>query len=169
MHGGVGAGGGRELHYAYDCPRCSKRVDRYQVLVAERDDQVCECGGKLEFVLIPTRAKAVVWANDRNNSGSGGDGGFFTGPRQKARQLKERGLIDCGNESPESTTRHLASIAESVERKRDEETERVIMEGIQDLGESLYTTEPEQFETFARVPDDTYRGGPVDESEPEVP
>lgn len=120
--------------YRFRCPACSRTQDRVQVLYAEKDTLPCEsCGhAPMVHVFVPTRNKAVVYANDKNLSG----GEQFTGPRQKQRWLHERGLVELGDADYDAAMRPAAQAAAELEAKEEAETFDAIMEDMRHYEDS---------------------------------
>lgn len=131
-------------HYAFECHDCRTQTSRI-CLYAERDEQFCDrCGHPLHYVFVPTRSKAIVYGNDANLAGNPESGPpIFTGPRQRARYLKENGLVALGDEPAHQVQRWTERQALEQEAKEDAALEKDLLEGLADLGDALYTRDRE--------------------------
>lgn len=130
-------------HYDFTCSKCHTPTSRL-CLFDERDQQACSCGNPLAWVFTPTRARAVVYCNDRDLSGNPEDGPpLFTGPRQKAQYLKDNGLVALGNEPLDGVRKWSDGLAAEEEEKAELALEKDLLEGLVDLGDALYTRDRE--------------------------
>lgn len=153
------------MRFDYQCPRCGWQGDRVQILLDEADQQFhtwADCvrvdsglfAGKnryglpvkLKRLFAPTTSRAIVYGNDHNTSG----GLPVGGPRERARYLKERGLVETGNEDISHVHRMAAEGQAAQERAMVKELHGSIMEemaGYQDgdLFEESPTRDSDEF------------------------
>jgi hypothetical protein len=70
----------------------------------------------------------------------------FTGPRQMARYLKDRGLADAGGSSPSALAeakRHHDRLRREAEDKQDRETRKIVLDALDTVGDAdLFTRDP---------------------------
>ncbi len=104
----------------------------------EKHRQYClMCGKRMKYQFIPTRSKAVVFANDSKEYP------LFTGPKQKSRMIKERGLIEYGSESLDTVRKEHERFASEKEAREEKEANTTVMEALGELGDSgMYHTIP---------------------------
>jgi putative FmdB family regulatory protein len=108
--------------YDYFCYVCDKRHEQY-VPVDERDFVKCpHCGCRMDRLFSPPTAKAVVYAQDKNNAGWAG----FTGPRQKSRKLKEMGWSEAGSETSDSLMRQQKTAEKYAQEDRDRKRNKAV-------------------------------------------
>ncbi len=89
------------------------------------------------MVFLPTRSRAVVYANDGNPDSR------FTGPKQKARYLRAHDLIELTDSNPDQYHRDDQVRRDELDRKQTERTEHVFQEALQELGDAgTFTSDP---------------------------
>lgn len=73
--------------YEYKCHQCGNQYEEFHQ-VENRDLSIC-CGQKAQRIISKSQGKPVVYNYYSENADA-----IFTGPRQKARILKEKGLSE---------------------------------------------------------------------------
>ena len=76
--------------YDFRCEKCDVEVEGY-ASVASRNEVACPMCGDTMTVLITTRARSVVYDYFSENLDA-----YVTGPAQRRRLMKERGLEEAG-------------------------------------------------------------------------
>lgn len=70
----------------------------------------------------------------------------FTGPRQRARYLKDRGLVDAGGSSASALAeakRHHERLRRDAEDKQDREVKKAVLDALDTVGDAdLFTRDP---------------------------
>lgn len=123
--------------FQFYCPPCNRREDRI-LSHSEIHGQTCAiCGGPLDWEFVPTRSKPVVFANDSRYPR------WATGPKQMAREAEKRGLVPLGNESLAGVKLEHARFRREAEEKASAGLSREIDGMMSELGDDLYTKEPQ--------------------------
>lgn len=129
------------------------REDRI-VLYAEIPDQKCSrCGEVLLHEFVPTRSKPVVFANDSKYPA------WAKGPKQMARYARDHSLVAVGDAKPDEVSASCAKQLAHNQAKFEAETGKAIDSVLEELGDELYTSEP-QPET-AGIPDPDLTGAGI--------
>lgn len=131
----------------------------------EINGQNCDlCGRRLTWEFVPTRAKAQVFAQD-----TPGLNPEWTGPKQRRRWLRDRGLVDYEGASAEAVDRQHKRDETHREEVEDAAHLKATMEMLDELGDAgLYTHE--HFSRDENLPDPDLTGaGTFDSRDGEGP
>lgn len=122
------------MQYDFVCPACGREQWRVQVSLDEIETLPCEVCAHfpMRMKFVPTRNKALVYANDKNNAG----GEQFTGPAQRAKWLAERGLFEVGNEDYSKVESLAARNAAAIEEKDEAELYDTVMNELREYPDS---------------------------------
>lgn len=120
---------------------------------------------KREFA--PTRSKSVVFASDRDEYP------IFTGPKQKSRVMKERGMIEYGSETADTVRKYHEGIQRENEKQEEQDAYAHVMGALDELGDAgLYHSVPKHVskrEARAERDDELTGSGLVDDMPPGNP
>jgi len=123
--------------FQFYCPPCNRREDRI-LSHSEIHGQTCGlCGRPLDWEFVPTRSKPVVFANDSRYPR------WATGPKQMAREAERRGLLALGDEPLHGVKREHARFHQEAEARSSVALSRDIDGVLEDLGDELYTRDPQ--------------------------
>lgn len=113
--------------YDVTCINCKKDDERF-CYPSELADLRCACGGEYKLRVSKNVGGFTIYGQDYN--GGTLDGYTFKGPKDKARHLAARGMIEVGDTPPES----LAQIArnQQIENEKKEEAaiEKIVTDEI---------------------------------------
>lgn len=119
-------------HFDFICQHCGERDDRI-VPYEERLEQRCKrCQTMLTWVFTPTRTKPVVYGSTSSHPPE------FTGPRQRARALRESGRIELGDASPAEVNKEFDRWGKEAEASREADLLKTAESIVSDLGGELY-------------------------------
>lgn len=140
--------------FQFRCEACKRRQDHICTF-GEIPEQRCDqCGGGLVHEFVPTRAKAQIFAQDQR-----GLNPEWTGPRQRQRWLKDRGLVDYEGASAGEVAQHHARAEQHREEREDAEHLKATYEMLDELGDAgLYTSENPSPDLNEPDPDNTGAG-----------
>lgn len=121
--------------YDFGCDPCKVKEERY-VAVAEIDKQVClVCGRLMRLVPAYGSISFICYAQDSIHDAK------FTGPRQRERYLKDRGLADAGS-SLDEAKKHHARLRQEAEDKQDREVKKAVLDALCEEGVDPFTRNP---------------------------
>lgn len=80
--------------YDFACKHCKHIFERFSVMDDKDKIQCPLCGGKCETLITQstTKSKPVIYSYYCNGTGE-----YITGPAQRQRILKEKGLVEVGD------------------------------------------------------------------------
>lgn len=115
--------------------RCPCGVQERSVNVEDRDRQACGKGHNLQQVIDFRSIRFQVYAQHSPY------GPEFTGPRQRARYLKDRGLIDCAGVSIDDANRQFANWKADAEASRRKSVDDALDGVLNELGSEVFTAD----------------------------
>lgn len=122
-------------NFDFRCPGCGCAEERI-VPYAERLTQSCSrCQTTLTWVFTPTRQKPVVYGSTSTHPP------HFTGPRQRARLLRESNQIELGDASPAEVEREFNRWGKEADERHEADLLKTAESIVSDLGGELYTRE----------------------------
>lgn len=113
--------------YDVTCRKCGKDDERF-CYPSELADLTCECGGTYRTRVSKNSGGFTIYGQDYN--GGTIDGYTFKGPKDKANYLARRGMIEIGDEPPQSiadAARNERALAEEKEKK---EIEKIVVDEV---------------------------------------
>ncbi len=118
--------------YDFSCP-CG--TEERSISAQDIEHQTCRNGHKMKQVIDFGSIGFQVYGQDSLY------GPEFTGPRQRARLLKEKGLIDCAGVSIDDANRQFSSWKADADRKRRKSVDDAIDGVLTELGDEVFTRE----------------------------
>lgn len=110
--------------YEYECRDHGVFAD-FDTVANYKNSHVCEkegCG-RLCHRVISRLQRPIIHENG--------------GPRERARKIKEKGLVELGNESPETVARYFSDQRADVEAKEAAEFDNAARELMHELGSDV--------------------------------
>ena len=122
--------------FQFLCRSCGRREDRI-IFYEEIPVQACfTCGSQLQHEFVPTRSKPVVYTRNSGYSDS------LTGPRQKARYLREKNLIELGDAPASEVNSEMDRLHRDHQKRQEAEIHKEALGIVSELGSELYTSGP---------------------------
>lgn len=115
-------------HFDFKCEGCGCVEDRF-IAYDERLTQTCSrCQTTLTWVFTPTRQRPVVYGTTSTQPAA------FTGPRQRARLIKEKGRIELGDAKPDEVRREFERWEGERDAKHEAEIHQIASEIASEAG-----------------------------------